>query len=215
MARFAYEESVFLNCPFDEEYDELFWAIVFTVHDCGFVARCALEVDDSSDSRIDRIYRLIDRSRLGIHDISRTELDPVHRLPRFNMPLELGIFLGAKRYGGDKHRDKRCLVLDRERYRFQKFCSDIAGSDIKAHDNDTGKTIRIVRDWLRQWVRAPNAVIPGGATIYKRYQEFSSMLPTMCEVESLDPHELSYVDHHKMIVGWLRVNSRTRSSRRG
>jgi len=32
------------------------------------------------------------------HDISRTELNE-HSLPRFNMPLELGLFLGASRFG--------------------------------------------------------------------------------------------------------------------
>ena len=43
----GYEDSVFVNCPFDEEYEELFDAIVFSVHDCGFVARGALEASDS------------------------------------------------------------------------------------------------------------------------------------------------------------------------
>jgi len=43
----GHEDSVFVNCPFDEEYEELFDAIVFAVHDCGFVARCALEAIDS------------------------------------------------------------------------------------------------------------------------------------------------------------------------
>lgn len=42
------------------------------------------------------------------------------------MPLELGLFLGAKRYGTGKQRTKLCLILDRERYRYQKYCSDIA-----------------------------------------------------------------------------------------
>lgn len=136
-SRFSYSESVFLNCPFDEEYEPVFWAIVFTIHDCGFVARCALEVDDSSDTRIAKIYKLIEACELGIHDISRTELDSVNDLPRFNMPLELGIFLGAKRFGSAKQRKKKCLVLDRERYRFQKFCSDIAGQDIKSQQTPT------------------------------------------------------------------------------
>ncbi len=48
-------------------------------------------------------------------------------LPRFNMPLELGIFLGAKRFGSQKQKQKNGLILDREKYRYQSFCSDIAG----------------------------------------------------------------------------------------
>jgi len=64
---------------------------------------------------------LIDGCRYGIHDISRTEFDTVNQLSRFNMPLELGIFLGARRFGSGRHKSKNCLVLDREPYRYQKF----------------------------------------------------------------------------------------------
>lgn len=60
--------------------------------------------DDAGQARISKIYDLIRRSKYSIHDISRTELDPDHSLPRFNMPLELGIFLGAKEYGGPSQR---------------------------------------------------------------------------------------------------------------
>ncbi len=96
------EDSVFVNCPFDEEYEELFDAVVFAVHDCGFVARCALEAFDSGEARIDKILAIIAKRKFGIHDISRTELSKNTRLPRFNMPLELGLFLGAKTFGRSK-----------------------------------------------------------------------------------------------------------------
>ena len=41
-----YHESVFINCPFDPAYAALFDTIVFAVHDCGYVARSALELQD-------------------------------------------------------------------------------------------------------------------------------------------------------------------------
>jgi hypothetical protein len=63
----------------------------------------------------------------GVHDISMTELDRLTGLPRFNMPLELGLFLGAHRFGSKDQRRKVALILDRERYRCQAFISDIAG----------------------------------------------------------------------------------------
>ncbi len=144
-----YASSVFINCPFDGEYLPIFRAIVFTVSVCGFVPRCSLEHDDASQVRLEKIYRLIGSSTFGIHDISRTELDGENQLPRFNMPLELGFFLGAKQFGSGRHRSKRCLILDRDRYRFQKFISDIAGQDIKAHGDSPEMVIRTVRDWLR------------------------------------------------------------------
>ncbi|MEK6375316.1 MAG: hypothetical protein AABO58_21790 [Acidobacteriota bacterium] len=87
------------NCPLDDVYRQLFEAVVFAVHDCGYIARCALEVDDASEVRIEKIAKIIASCKFGIHDISRTELDAGTDLPRFNMPLELGLFLGAKRFG--------------------------------------------------------------------------------------------------------------------
>jgi hypothetical protein len=44
-------------------------------------------MDDGSETRIDKLYRIVEASRFGIHDLSRTELDAVNNLPRFNMPL--------------------------------------------------------------------------------------------------------------------------------
>ncbi len=61
----SYDDSVFINCPFDGEYLPLFHAIVFAVHDCGFIARCALEVDDSGQVRIQKIEQIIADCRLG------------------------------------------------------------------------------------------------------------------------------------------------------
>ena len=89
-------------------------------------------MDDGTETRIDKLHRIIEQSRFGVHDLSRTQLDHVNGLPRFNMPLELGIFLGAKRFGGEAQKQKRCLILDTEQYRFQKFVSDLAGMDITA-----------------------------------------------------------------------------------
>jgi hypothetical protein len=112
---------------------KLFHSIVFTVIHCGFRARCAQEIDDSGQVRIDKILKIVEDCQYGIHDLSRTELDRSSRLPRFNMPLELGLFLGAKRFGASLQRRKTCLILDRQPHRYQKFISDIAGQDIRSH----------------------------------------------------------------------------------
>lgn len=123
-------DDVFINCPFDADYQQIFRALIFTIFACGFRARSARELDDGGQTRIDKLYNLISECRYGIHDLSRTELDPIHNLPRFNMPLELGIFLGAKRYGGKSQKLKKLLILDLEQFRYQRFISDLAGIDI-------------------------------------------------------------------------------------
>ena len=202
MRRGKYEDNVFINCPFDDDYRPIFRAIVFAVHDCGFVARCALEESNSADVRVSKIESIIGDSRLGIHDVSRTELDEGSDLPRFNMPLELGLFLGARRFGTTKQRRKACLVLDRERFRYQAYMSDLAGQDIGCHHGTPEGAIPVVRDWLSHF--APEDVIlPGGKTMVKRYRAFQGVLPDMLSAAEIEPDELIYNDYTSFLVGGL------------
>ena len=102
----GFERNVFINCPFDNNYSELFEALVFTVQISGFRPRCALEAGNAGKARLDRIVDIISECKYGIHDLSRTELDNLHGLPRFNMPLELGLDIGASRFGAGLMRGK-------------------------------------------------------------------------------------------------------------
>ena len=199
-----YTDNVFINCPFDPAYKPLFDAMVFTVHDCGFIARCALEEEDASQVRIDKIYNIIADCCYGIHDISRIELDETSGFPRFNMPLELGIFLGAKQFGVADQKEKKCLVLDKERYRYQQFISDIAGQDIQAHSNDVETIVRVVRNWLR--TASGRQTIPGGDIIWGRYQTFLRELPQTAEECQLDVEDLIFSDYIFVIGKWLVID---------
>lgn len=207
MAAIKYRHNVFINCPFDSEYRAIFEALVFATHDCGFVARCALEIEDASQVRFDKIAQIIRECRLGIHDISRTEPDSGSMLPRFNMPLELGLFLGAKRYGAGIQRQKLCLILDRERYRYQQYCSDIAGQDVQAHGRDPREAVGIVRNWLRNASRESAVVIPSSSRMIQRYDLFQRELPLLCEVLRLDRDDLIFNDYTTVVAEWLKVNS--------
>jgi hypothetical protein len=197
-----YATQIFLNCPFDPDFEPLFDALVFAVFDCGFTARCALEIDDSSERRIDKIFRIIDDCKFAIHDLSRTQLDSVHGLPRFNMPLELGIFLGAKHYGSGYNKEKNCLILDVERYRYQRFISDIAGQDIKSHENNMRYAIACVRDWLNH--ASGRKTIPGPAAIIGRYEKYKKQLPDICAKTQLNPAEMTFKDKAAFSSTWLR-----------
>ena len=205
MAAASYDYSVFINCPFDPEYQEIFRALVFTVHDCGFLARCALEVDDGGEVRIARIHRIIRECRHGIHDISRTELDRTENLPRFNMPLELGLYLGAREFGTGKQKLKRALILDVDRHRYQRFCSDIAGQDIKAHEGNAEKAIRAVRNWLATTLDG-SVLLPSSAKMTERYREFLEELPKVCAPLHLDPGDLQFVELRTLVEEWVDQN---------
>jgi hypothetical protein len=199
-----YDKSVFINCPFDQAYKPLFEAIVFAVFDCGFRPRCALETEDGGQVRIEKIFGLIGDSRLSINDLSRVDLDSATKLPRFNMPLELGVFLGARHFGHGRQKGKRCLILDRERYRYRAFISDLAGQDIREHRDEPARAIRIVRDWLRSQSIDP---VPGGRIIADRYQAFRAQLPELCREAQLDVGDLIWVEYNDLVWMWLGLNS--------
>jgi hypothetical protein len=196
---------MFINCPFDVQYKPLFEGIIFAVSFCGFRPRCSLEIDDASEIRIEKVFKIISECKFGIHDISRTELTAGSGLPRFNMPLELGIFLAAKRFGVGRQQKKVCLVLDSAPYRYQQFISDISGQDIQVHNNSVQEAIAVVRNWLRN--ASGLMELPGGAEIFRRYQLLEQELPTICERLRLRRDELIFNDLASIIADWLRGNA--------
>lgn len=205
-----YHSSVFINCPFDPQFDPLFEAIVFGIYDCGFKPRCAKETESSGVARIMFIIDVIRGCRLAVHDLSRVELSipaggtVADGLPRFNMPLELGLFMGAKHFGGSHHTLKNYIIFDTEQYRYQKLVSDVAGQDIKAHHNDPAQVIREIRNWLA--AEAPAVRIPGGTAIVERYTEFREALPDLAQAVRQVVTELKFVDYCALTENWLEAN---------
>ena len=194
-------KDVFINCPFDAGYRPIFNAIVFAVYDLGFVARCALEEDDSGEARLSKIERIIEECKFGIHDLSAVELDAVTHLPRFNMPLELGLFLGCKRFGAGNQRKKASLILDRDSYRYRAFISDISGQDIHSHNGEPERAMAAIRDWLR--ATSKGAALPGAAEIVDQYTRFQRELPDICAALRLEPDRLTFLDRSTTITTWL------------
>ena len=195
--------DVFINCPFDDDFAPGFRALVFAVLACGFRARCAREMDDASETRIDKLYGIIEQSRFGIHDLSRTELDAENSLPRFNMPLELGLFLGAKRFGDDAQRKKRALVLDVEPRRYAKFISDLAGMDVTPHGGDARRMVECTRTWLVTVSKRKR--IPSPVQLMGSHDRFQTGLPAIAHAAGLEATTLAYPDYERLVLGWVKA----------
>jgi hypothetical protein len=148
---------------------------------------------------MEKLEAIIATCRYGIHDISRTELDK-NRLPRFNMPFELGLFLGAKRYGGATHKEKRLLILDTHQYRYQKFISDLAGMDVHGHGASAARAITETRDWLASVSRRR---LPSGRALNRIHKKFRSDLAKIVREFDFDIDEIPYVDFENILVSWL------------
>jgi hypothetical protein len=116
------------------------------------------------------------------------------------MPLELGIFMGAKRYGPKRQREKRLLIFDKEKYRYQKFISDIAGMDIHAHGGKPQTALVETRDWLTNVSRRQ---LLGGNDLLALYKEFRNELPALAKKLALKPSAITYADFERIATGWL------------
>jgi hypothetical protein len=140
------ETSVFINCPFDQEYLPLFDAIVFAATCCGFLARSALETGNVAEPRMIRIARAVLSSKYSIHDLSRCRGEGTEGLARFNMPVELGIAMARRIIAGESEHD--WLILVPEGHDYVKFISDLAGYDPKTHNGTVESIIPKVIAWF-------------------------------------------------------------------
>lgn len=155
-----FEKSVFVNCPFDEDFAPLLQAIAFCITDLGLYPRLAPENADNAANRLERIIEIIRGSKYGIHDLSRCKSNAPEEYARMNMPFELGLDHGCARFCDGRMREKAILILEKTRYDYQKSLSDISGWDIHEHGADHIKVVRVVSNWLIRQAR----VSPIGAT---------------------------------------------------
>jgi hypothetical protein len=133
-------------------------------------------------------------------------VSPSTGLARFNMPFELGLFLGAHAFGDRRQKAKACLVLDIEPRRYQAALSDIAGQDIKAHHNTVQGSIQSVRDWLRAQTQVQ---LPGPAKLAQMFDRFQADLPGICRRHNLTTPELTYHDYVTLVAKWLAKQQAT------
>jgi hypothetical protein len=187
----TFNDSVFINCPFDDDYKPILRAIVYAIYRCGFFPQTALDEDDGTELRLLKIIRKMKGCRYGIHDLSRIELNTAN-FPRFNMPFELGIFFGAKYFGGNPQNGKNALILEREKYTYQQYISDLSGIDTKAHNNDPVLALKRVHSWLNTTSR--RTTIPGEKMLQTKFEEFERVLPNLLAKTGYSLEDLPFLN---------------------
>jgi len=136
-------DSVFLNIPYDKEFEDLYVAYIVGLTQLGLRVNATLAVPNKG--RLETIIGLIERSNFSIHDLSRIELSK--GTPRFNMPVELGLALYRAHAMSGRH---RIYVFESKPYRTQRSTSDINGIDPQIHHGTARGIMAGLRNILRQ-----------------------------------------------------------------
>lgn len=135
-------QSVFLNIPYDKGFEDLYVAYIVGLTQLGLQPRATLAV--ANQGRLEAIIRLIEESDASIHDLSRVEVSD--GIPRFNMPLELGLALYCSHISKEAH---RVYVFESQQYRAQRSTSDINGLDPHIHKGRVKELMSELRSVFR------------------------------------------------------------------
>lgn len=162
--------EVFLNIPYDAQFENLFLAYIAGISAFGLVPRATLEIPGSS-RRLEKILALMKECRYSIHDLSRVELDRTPpTTPRFNMPFELGLAVAQHGVGPGSKRD--WFVCESVRHRLLKSLSDLNGTDPHIHDGRIRGLFRELGDIFARTDRQPSA-----AQMERIYRGLRNSLP--------------------------------------
>ena len=97
-----------------------------------------------------------------------------------------------------KFKKKRILILETERYHYQKVISDISGQDIEIMVNNPKTLITKVRNWFS--ANFPEDSIAGQSEIWIAYNQFVEDLNTNLTDENYteeDIQEMPIIDFYK------------------
>ena len=140
-----FQNNVFVNCPYDDNYRPLQRALIFGLMKLGYEPCLAAQISNSGQLRMEKIRRQIRECRHSIHDLSLVIAEKKNAIARMNMPYELGLDLGALWYGGPPLGSKILLVLENRRGSVKQALSDHAGFDLRTHSGRENDLLREVR----------------------------------------------------------------------
>lgn len=201
-----FEKNVFINCPFDSDYYPFLRPLLFTIDYLGFNPKIALERSDSGEQRLDKICELIKKSKYSIHDLSRLKSSKRDEFYRLNMPFELGLDYGSRRFASNYLKEKKYLILEKRAFDYRKALSDISGVDIKQHDNKPAKLVQAVRNWFVETVSLSN--VAGPTAIWYKFTDFASDFYTRRQNEGFSDEDLNMMpvrEYIDFIKSWLRA----------
>jgi len=204
----GFNKNVFINCPFDGRYDSLLKPILFTIVYFEFTPQIASQTGDSGEQRINKILRLILKSRYSIHDLSRIRSRRRGEFFRLNIPFELGIDYGCRRASTGYLQKKRFLVLGARPHDHKRALSDLGGIDGKSHGNNPKKAVIELRNWFVDTINLTKA--PSGSALWEKFIEFRADFYDQKRQAGFSRHDLKRMpvrEYINAIRHWLKTHS--------
>lgn len=202
-----FSRNVFVNCPFDLDYDPVLKAVLFCLVRFGLRPRIATERNNAGETRIDKIASLIEASEYSIHDLSRCQAREAGESYRMNMPFELGMDFACRRFAGAPYDRKKILVMEEEKYRYQEAISDLAGIDIVPHGGRHDLAVKGVRDWLAGMKGFPRISEKRVLSEYEDFQEWYAERRRTDGFASLDMREVTVPELLQAMFDWKDAGS--------
>ncbi len=192
------ENSIFINCPFDDDYLPLLRALLFVARFYNLEVKISSTDLDSKSNRLSRIIALMRESKYSVHDLSRMKSGKKGEYYRMNMSFELGLDYGIS---GD---DKIFLIFESEPYKLKIALSDINGWDVRAHLDSPETLIKEFRRWIVANRNLPQELRSYSySDIWYKYNDFYGSFSDFMENHNLKDEEISVPEYLGYINSYL------------
>lgn len=171
------KRQVFLNYPFDAEYEEMAYALHFAVIAAGLLPLCAKDLSLPDQSRLGMLFHAILNCQYSAHDLSRGKGEGDTNHARLNMPLELGMALFHNLHSEGRAHRYAFFVADPNEYK--AYASDLSGLDAQYHENSDLILLTEMYEWLRSVIPGNLQGQPATADVLIKYQFFKGELTTI------------------------------------
>lgn len=166
--------QVFLNYPFDDNFQALADAMNFSVVASGMLPICAKDLSVPDRPRLELLVAAIRQCHYSAHDFSRFSGEGPDNMARMNMPIEMG--MAVFHALNTQRNEHRCSFFVPTPHEYHAFASDLSGLDPICHHNDDERLLSQMYEWLRSVV--PSALFNSQPTVdvAEKYRHFKDDL---------------------------------------
>lgn len=167
--------DVFINVPFDSSHERIYLALIAGLVSLGLNPRSVLQIPANAD-RLRRLHEVISSCAFSLHDLCRVQLSRAagFRVPRFNMPFELGLAVGIA--VADRKQRYQWRTLEAIPHRLGASLSDVLGYETAIHHGTVTGTLDALLDIFDSLPRRPLSELRDLMWVYRRLSRFRRSL---------------------------------------